>query len=283
MAAALLCKADLLRSVDLGASLRSSSEALETARKCGDPRLLAETLVFHSFTTLLHGRGQESLSLANEAVTFARQNGEPVLIGASLNCLANAVEESDPPLAERLYVESISLGEQSGNWSALWRSQNNLGYLLMLLGRLTEAREQLEAALDTASRIESDVYTTLARGNLGWVLFQQGEVSEAANSFVLCLRAARRCGLIRRALSNVACGLACCSSSDGDSERAAVLHGISQASLDAYGGDWDPNEQRIRDADIAQLRRTLGTSFDRLYESGQTMGRDEALSLVLDL
>jgi predicted ATPase/DNA-binding SARP family transcriptional activator len=283
MAAALLCKADLLRSVDLSSSLRSGSEALEFARKCGDPRLLAETLGFHSFTTLLHGHGEKSLSLANEAVTFARQYGEPVLIGASLNCLANAAEESDPPLAERLYVESIAVGEQSGNWTALWRSHNNFGYLLMMLGRLTEAREQLEAALETASRVESDVYTALTRGNLGWVLFRQGDVRAAANSFVLCLRAARRCGLVRRTFSNVACGLACCSSSDGDSERAAVLHGISQASLDAYGGDWDPNEQGIRDADISQLRGTLGTSFDRSYERGCTMGRDEAFAFVLDL
>ena len=96
------------------------------------------------------------------------------------------------------------------------------------------------------------------------------------------MRGARRSGQIRRIFSNAACGFACCATRDGDAERAAALHGISQASLDAYGGDWDPNEQSIRDADIAQLRQTFGASFDRWYESGRMMGREEAFAFVLN-
>jgi predicted ATPase/class 3 adenylate cyclase/DNA-binding SARP family transcriptional activator len=283
MAAGLLCKSDLLRAVDLAASVQSGNEALELAWKCGDPKLIAETLGFHSFTTLMNGDGEGALSLASEAITFARRCGDPIVIGESLNCFANAVEESDPPAAERLYRESITLCERSGNWSGLWRSHNNLGYLLTALGRLGEAREHLESALVAASRIGSDVYTAFARGNLGWVLVREGDVNGAATNFSLCMRGARRSGQIRRVFSNVACGLACCASRDGSSERAAALHGIAQAALDAYGGNWDPLEQRIHDADLAQLRRTLGTSFERWYESGRMMGRDEAFAFVLNV
>ena len=102
-------------------------------------------------------------------------------------------------------------------------------------------------------------------------------------NFALCMRGARRSGQIQRIFSNVACGLACCASQDGDAERAATLHGISHASIDAYGGAWDPNEERIRDSDLAQLRETLGASFDRCYENGRMMQRDEAFSFVLSL
>ena len=249
---------------------------------CDDPKLMAQVLSFHSFTILFYGDAQEALLLAYEATTFAHQVGEPVLIGASLNCLANALEESDPLQAERLYTESITVEKQSGNWSGLWRSHNNLGYLLTMLGRLSEAREHLESALVAASRIGSDVYTAFARGNLGWVLFREGDTDGAATNFALCLRGARRSGQLRRVFSNVACGLACCATRGGYAERAAALHGISQASLDAYGGSWDSNERPIRDADIVQLRRTLGATFDRCYESGQVMGRDEAFAFVLN-
>ncbi len=251
--------------------------------KCGDPKLLADTLSFHSYTTLLHGDAVEGLSLANEAVTFARECGDPILIGASLNCLAGAVEESDPPRAERLYRESIIHGEQSDNWDALWRSHNNLGYLLTRLGRLSEAQEHLESALAASSRIGSAVYTAFARGNLGWVLFLEGSTAEAASNFSLCLRGAWRCGQIRRVFSNAACGLACCATREADAEKAAALHGVSQTSLDAYGGNWDPVEQSIRDPDIAHLRQALGASFERWYESGRRMDRDEALAFVLNL
>jgi predicted ATPase/class 3 adenylate cyclase len=282
MAAGLLCKADLLRSVDLAASVQSGNEAVELARKCGDPKLLAETLSFHSFTTLLYGGAQEALLFANEAVSYARQCGDSVLIGTSLNCLANAVEDTDPPLAERLYLESITLAEQSSNWSAQWRSHNNLGYMLTTLERLSEAREHLESALVAAARIGSDVYTAFARGNLGLVLLREGDVNGAATNLTLCLRGARRSGLTRRVLPSVACGLACCATRDGDEERAAALHGIAQASTDAYGGDWDPNDKQIRDPDLAQLRQALGASFERLYESGRMMGREDALAFVLN-
>ena len=190
MAAGQLCKADLLRSVDLAASVLSGNEALRLARKCGEPELMAETLSFHSFTTLLYGGTQEALLLANEAVSYARQCGDSELIGTSLNCLANAVEDTDPPLAERLYLESITLAEQSSNWSAQWRSHNNLGYMLTTLGRLSEAREHLESALVAAARIGSDVYTAFVRGNLGLVLLREGDVNGAATNLTLCLRGA---------------------------------------------------------------------------------------------
>jgi predicted ATPase/DNA-binding SARP family transcriptional activator len=282
LAAGLLCKADLLRSIDLAASVHSGDEALDLARRCGDPRLLADVLSFHSITRLFFGDSQEALSLAKEAISFARRCDDPLLIGASLNCLANALEDSDPSLAERLYGESITLGDQLGNWSGLWRSHNNLGYLLMLFGRLSEAQEHLESALVAASKIGSDVYTAFSHGNLGWIRFREGDVNGAATNFGVCIRVARRSGQIRRIFSNVACGLAACATHDGDAERAAALHGISQTSLEAYGGNWDPNEQGIRDADLAQLRRTLGISFERCYKSGRMMERDEAFSFVLN-
>ena len=78
-------------------------------------------------------------------------------------------------------------------------------------------------------------------------------------------------------------GLACCATRDAEPERAATLYGIAQTSFDAYGGQWEPHDRRIRDADLAQLRRTLGDSFERWYESGRTMGRDEAFAFALNL
>lgn len=282
VAAAKMARATLLRSSDLVASGESSREAVELAREGGDPKLLGDTLSFHSFSTLLLGHGQLALSLANEAVNFARQSGDPISISSSLNALANAVEDSDAPQAERLYLESIGLAEESGNWSALWRSRNNIGYLFMTIGRLEEAREQLESALVAASRVGAEVYTAFSRGNLGWVLFREGDIPAATNSFILCIRSARRCGQVRRVFSNVTCGLAVCASSAGDLERAAVLHGIGQTAVEAYGGDWDGNELEIREGDIAHLKRVLGGSFDRNYESGQAMERDRAIAFVID-
>ena len=188
IAAALLCRADLLRDIDLAASLQSGKEALELARKCSDRKLIADTASFHSMTMYFQGDAQEALDLANEAIASARQCGDPVLIGASLTCLANAVEETDLPLAERLYAESITLGERSGDWSGLWRSHNNLAILLMNLERLSEAREHFESALVAASTGASRVDADIVLANLGFLLLREGDTDGAATSFAHYLR-----------------------------------------------------------------------------------------------
>ena len=111
-----------------------------------------------------------------------------------------AVEESDPPLAERLYAESIMLAERSGNWSGLLRSHNNLGILLINLERLSEAREHLESALAAASKGGSKAAADNVLGNLGLVLLREGDTDGAATNFVLYLRSARRYGQVRMRL-----------------------------------------------------------------------------------
>jgi predicted ATPase len=282
MTAALLCQADLLRSIDLAASAQSADEALKVARRCGDPKLIADALSFRSYTSLWHGDTQDAVALANEAIAFGRECGDPVLLRSSLDSLARAVGESDPPLAERLYAESITLAERSGNWSGLLASHNNLGLLLINLERLNEARVHLESALVAASKGVSTADADNVLGSLGFLLLREGDTHKAASNFVRYLRSARRYGQVRMRFY-AELGLACCATRAGDSERAATLHGIAQASLDAYGADWEPDDQRIRDADLSQLGRTLGASLDRWYESGRIMGRDEAYAFALNL
>ncbi|MFZ0665951.1 MAG: adenylate/guanylate cyclase domain-containing protein [Acidimicrobiales bacterium] len=281
-AAAVLCRADLLRSIDLPASAQSADDALKLARRCGDPKLIADALSFRSYTSLWLGDIDEAVSLANEAIAFGRECGDPVLLRSSLDSLARAVGESDPPLAERLYAESITLAERSGNWSGLLASHNNLGLLLINLGQLDQARIHLESALVAASKGVTNADADNVLGSLGFLLLREGNTSGAANNFVRYLRSARRSGQVRMRFY-AELGLACCATRNGDPAKGATLHGIAQASLDAYGGDWEPDDQRIRDADLVELRQTLGASFDHWYETGQAMGHDEAYAFALNL
>ena len=152
----------------------------------------------------------------------------------------------------------------------------------MNMGRLSEARVHFESALVAVSTGASPVDAGTVLGNLGFLLLREGDTDGAATNFALCLRGAWRYGQVRLGFS-AELGLACCATRDADPERAATLHGIAQASLDAYGSDWEPDDQRVRDADLAQLRPILGASFDRWYERGRMMGRDEAYAFALNL
>jgi hypothetical protein len=64
-------------------------------------------------------------------------------------------------------------------------------------------------------------------------------------------------------------GLALIASRAGDAHRAAMLHGAADAIHDRLGTRFDSLESRLREADLALLRATLGDAvFQSAYDDG---------------
>ncbi len=280
VAKALLCKADLLDRFDLVASINTRNAALDLARENGQANVIADALQDLSFAAYNRGNSQEAVDLANEAVVFARQCRDLVLTGMCVLRLAIGVEAiGDGSTAESLYAEAIDLQEESGDWRWLSISHNDFGCYFSELKRLSEAREHIESALFAAHKIDSEQQIGFASNNLGSILLKGGDPVEAATHLALAARIAWRHGWMSL-LSSPELGLACCASSMGELERAATIHGIAQATLDSYGGQWESEEDR--DTDLAKLKHALGTSFDHHYEAGRRMGREEGFRFALD-
>ena len=68
----------------------------------------------------------------------------------------------------------------------------------------------------------------------------------------------------------------------GDWDRAAVLHGAAQASLDRTGVAWDEDDARQRRDSLGQARAHLGNEqLERAYAQGMALSLEKAIDLAL--
>ena len=278
-AAALICKAYILGQTDLRAQAACAHEAVSVAREAQDRELEAEALSLVCYNAYFRGALEEGLELGAEAVAIARQLGDLVVLGQALLAYAAVVYADDAKAAEPIYREALSVVEQSGDLFTTSFLRNNYACLLLLEDRVAEARLQFEAALAiTRTLVPRRTPGTL--NNLGLVLLKEGDDAGAASLFTDGLRTSRLSGDVS-APAYSTLGLACIATRAGDVERAAILHGGANALLEAHGGAWESPEKDYRDLDIANLRSRLDASFERFYETGVAMHRDEIVDLAL--
>jgi predicted ATPase/class 3 adenylate cyclase len=278
-AAALICKAYVLGQTDLIAQATSARMAAEVARQAEDRELEAEALSLVCYNAYFRGALEEGLRIGADAVAIARQLGDPVVLGQALLAYAAVVYAHDARAAETIYQEALSIVEQSGDLFTTSFLRNNYACLLLLEGRVAEARQHFEAALAiTRTLVPRRTPGTL--NNLGLVLLKEGDSTGATALFTDALRTSRLSGDVSAPAYSML-GLACLATIAGDLERAAILHGGANALLEAHGGAWESPEKEYRDESIATLLGHFGTDFARFYESGSTMPRDEIVDIAL--
>ena len=276
---ALYCKASLLRLLDVRREREAALTAVDLAREAGDRTLEANALVVYAKSLSESGRGQEALEPGTEAVALARQIGDPVLLGIVLTWYSLALDWSDASRLESIFVELLALVDESGDEYVATSVHNNYALLLMNRGDLADARRHLELALDLTGS-ETNIRSTTSCINLGWVLLQEGEPHRAASCVSDALRVARLNGFFAL-VPYLVLVLACCATSLGESERAAILHGGADALLSAAADHWEPDEASIRGDDVAVLQERMGDDFDQHYEKGLTMLPQEIVKLAL--
>lgn len=283
-AAALLCKAYLHSFSGLGAQAVCAREAAELAQRSGDRRVEVEARGLVCYKAAFRGVPAEGLTEGREAVSIARELGDPALLVDALVSYAACLRLVETPEAiEAVYREACAVVERYGTASPVTAPSlhGDFADFLLLQGRVEEAREHVEIVLTTAD-VPGCRIRDLALGNLGWVLLDTTELVAATSTFNDLLRGARREG----SLINVAfavLGLACCACQDGNLDRAAILHGGAETLVAAVGGlDGQPTDKMYRDRSVAALRLDLGAGFDPLYDRGRVMTRAQIVHYALN-
>ena len=165
--------------------------------------------------------------------------------------------------------ESIALFQQVGNRVMYVRALANLGYLELRAGRVEAARARFDEALGLARTIADPRGLSVHTCNLGFALHLAGADAEARALFEESLLiASSNSDLAMVAYARL--GLALLASRAGDEKAAARLHGSADALHDKVGTQFQTVEARLREADIARLRRDLGDAdFDDAYSAGR--------------
>jgi len=263
---------------DIAIARRLGEQTVNLARQLNADRLLTESLAILSFVCVVAGEPERGLPPAREAVQRARQLGDDVLLGMSLQdyllCGASTVPAHDEPL----FTEALACTQRSGDHLFASYLNTYAGDRALRAGDIPAARAYLHQAAQALRAIgDQGPGGSL---NMGWLLREENDPDGARASFEDALRVSRRHGH-RYGIAYASLGLACLAADTGDWHRAAVLHGVAQAFLDRTGQPWEELEARYHRDSLDQIRAHLAhEQFDRAHAQGMALSPDEALDLA---
>lgn len=260
-----------------------AERALDMAQQFGDRTRQAHALCMLAGLAYMRDDPQlEPEDLSTRAVALARNVADPRLLGDTLGTLAICVP---PEQARPMRLEALDCYQRAGDDLAAATELHMLYGLDMMAARLEDAQEHLEAAIALAESMDDEMFLFFFRSDLGLLRLIQGRHADAVPVVRRCLLVARRTG-IAVGSSEVILTAACCTAWQGDPLRSATLHGAADTLIEAAIGNrtmwWSPTEQRLREAEQAQLRAHLGEAvYLDAYRSGQRLTAAQAVDLAL--
>jgi len=233
------------------------------------------------FFLMHYGERDHAVRLAEQGEALARSVAEPWLMAWSLLQLGLVTDGvGDFARSERIYGEMLNFARQAGNERMAILGLLNFGTALRHQGDHARARTIFEEVLSMARPRNERWLTSLATGNLGFVLAPDDPVHAVIlleESLALAHEIRHPWHTIRR-LEDLAAVLA----SSDRAEVSAGLLGASGALRDAFGHARPGWVQAEVDDAAGEARERLGAdAFDAAYEKGRAMTADEAVALVL--
>ena len=228
---------------DYVASTAFAESALDSARRTGEPKFVANALSNLGAIVLAGGDEERAAVVLDEALGLAREVGDERITALALNNLGDlALSTGDYRRAGPLFEESHALLRSRGDTANIARSLFNLGAVDLMLGANGAADARFRESLGLA-RIADD------KEDLAW-----------------CLE-----------------GFAALAACKGEGERAATLLGAAGALLARIGADYKPFERRLHESTESAARAACDPgAFAKAIEQGASLSMDEALDAAVD-
>jgi predicted ATPase/DNA-binding SARP family transcriptional activator len=268
---ALVAAGHLLADIDpqYSAAVARLHEAAAIGRALFDEHLRTEAL--HGVLTIDAIRVDEDAhdALTEEGLRAARALDDPHLTAQMLMAAASSTRVAHSQSLRR-FEDALALARQTGDQVLSVRALAALGYSAMYAGEISVARARLDEAVRLFRDIGDQSGLSHSACNLGFALYVAGSNAPARAMFDETLQIARHHGdWLHVAYAQL--GRALIKTRAGDAKGAATLHGTADALHDNLGTRVRPFESRLRDADIAALRATLGDdAFELAFDAGRT-------------
>ncbi len=227
---------------DYAASTAFAERALDSARRTGEQRFVANALSNLGAIVLAGGDQERATVVLEEAVALARDVRDERITALALNNLGDlALSTGDYGRAGPLFEESHALLRARGDTANIARSLFNLGAVDLMVGAYGAAEGRFGEALELARAAED-------KEDLAWCL--EGFAALAARA--------------------------------RDWERSATLLGAAGELLGRIGADFKPFERRLHESTASAVRGACGpTLFDEALERGASMPTADVLDLAL--
>ena len=156
-----------------------SDDALEMARRIGDPETLAYAIDAYIPANESPENVDEMLALATELVSLAQEvEDKERLLEAHEHRLGRLLELGDKPAAQAELAAMAKLAEELRQPAQRWLVATCEARMALLEGRLAEAEQLIELAVTHGGRVHPAITTTCSRLQLFLLRREQGRLGE---------------------------------------------------------------------------------------------------------
>ncbi len=257
-------------------------QSLDMARLLGDAAITAKALCGLAWLENRRSKYDAALGLLEEALPLAKRVKNVRLIGHILNNRAAVLHNTRHSDAREFYLQALSCYREVKDRSKEAMVLNNLGALESEAGNTEAARLHLESALEislanTGFRDPDTLY------NVGEIALIGGDYRNAFEYFTDSVKIACQIGW-QSVVAYDILGLAMHATAIDFAERAATLHGASDALFDQRGEVPNSSNLEMRERDRAHLRDLMGADrFDVAYANGRELSTSESITLALQV
>ena len=156
--------------------LERLTRAEQIARRLNDKRRLAEALHAIGAVHLARGHSLRAIPVYSEAFTLAEELGDEALSTIPSFHAAFHRLDSDPQAAVIMFDRAIGLARKHGNPNQEAYALSAKGMALARLGRFSESRDSIRAALEIVHAINSPVTESDVEQFAGWAYLDMGDV-----------------------------------------------------------------------------------------------------------
>ncbi len=227
------------------------------------------------------GDDVRSASFQNRALEIGRRSNDPTVTALALVGLARIALRTDVGVAQTLCREALAITEGTADRAGRSSAMHVLAVAAQMSGDLLEARDLMTQRIEMARELRNFATISAEAGNLSMVERQFGNLDRAE----ALAREALEIDYHRGDHMSVPWklnGLAAVAADRGDFGRASTLIGVADASMQAAGGAWPPDERQQYDRTLAILREAMGSEeFERARAVGRAMTTSEAVGFAL--
>jgi non-specific serine/threonine protein kinase len=247
----------------------------------GDDAHRGRALFDAGYLAFWKGDDERSSALQNRAVEIGRQTNNPTVTALALVGLARIALRTNVDEARRLCREALAVTEGTADRAGRSSAMHALGAAAQMAGDLLEARDVMSQRIALGREMGNLATVSIESGNLSMVERQLGnlEGAEALAREALEIDYRRGDGLSIPWKVN---GLAAVARDRGELDRAATLIGVADATMEAAGGAWPPDELVHYEQTVATLTEAMGSAaFERARARGHSMTTPEAIAFAL--
>jgi len=178
--------------IDLDTLSRMQEEALDAAISAHDLAIQSRVVVNYADTLVKLGRLDDAVNALEDGLSLAREIGDLSLENQCLTLLSDVERELGnlQDVAER-ERDLVLVDERLGNQPAAAQDAVHHGSTLLSLGRVDQARQAFDRAVELAREAGDESLEQRAYGGLGVAYSQLNQPVEALNHLMLALDLAR--------------------------------------------------------------------------------------------